>query len=309
MSSKVKRVLDLYSDFINNKLVTKKDKAFKHNVDERTIQRDIDDIREYIEEESYGNSVIKYSKKENGYTISGLDNEKLPEKDILAICKILIDSRAFPKKKIESMINSLMYYVEDKEVISNLISNEIFNYVELRHKKDVTDMLWELGKAINKNNYIEIEYVKQGKEKRVKRILKPLAIIFSEYYFYLLAFIDDEEIKKNFDVINDSFPTIYRVDRIENIKILEDKFRIPYKNRFEEGEFRKRVQFMYGGKIEKITFKYTGKNIDSILDRLPTAEVVSSDGKEYIIKAEVFGKGIDMWIRSQGEYITVLERN
>jgi hypothetical protein len=28
--------------------------------------------------------------------------------------------------------------------------------------------------------------------------------MFSEYYFYLTAFIDDEEIRKDFDVLNDS---------------------------------------------------------------------------------------------------------
>ena len=28
---------------------------------------------------------------------------------------------------------------------------------------------------------------------------------------------------------------------------------------------------------------------------------------EYIISAEVFGNGIDMWLRSQGNYVEVLE--
>ena len=43
--------------------------------------------------------------------------------------------------------------------------------------------------------------------------------MFSEYYFYLTAFIDDEEVRKNFDVINDSFPTIYRIDQLSVILI------------------------------------------------------------------------------------------
>ena len=38
--------------------------------------------------------------------------------------------------------------------------------------------------------------------------------MFSEYYFYLIACIEDEEVRKNFDVMNDSLPTIYRIDRI-----------------------------------------------------------------------------------------------
>ena len=76
-----------------------------------------------------------------------------------------------------------------------------------------------------------------------------------------------------------------------------------YAKRFQEGEFRKRVQFMYGGKLQKIRFKYTGPSIESVLDRLPTAEILSQDDSGWLVSAEVFGKGIEMWIKSQGEYI------
>ena len=102
---------------------------------------------------------------------------------------------------------------------------------------------------------------------------------------------------------DDLFPTIYRIDRIRSFNVLDEHFRVPYSERFEEGEFRKRVQFMYGGKLERITFKYTGPSVEAVLDRLPTAEIVNQDDDGWIITAEVFGKGIDMWLRSQGEYI------
>ena len=140
----------------------------------------------------------------------------------------------------------------------------------------------------------------------VQRKLRPVGIMFSEYYFYLTAFIDDKEVRKDFDVINDSFPTIYRLDRISSIKVLDEHFHIPYASRFEEGEFRKRIQFMYGGKLERVRFKYKGPDVDSILDRLPTAVIESEDDSVFTIRAEVFGKGIDMWLRSQGNNIIVL---
>ena len=129
--------------------------------------------------------------------------------------------------------------------------------------------------------------------------------MFSEYYFYLAAFIDDEKVRENFNVINDSFPTIYRIDRIQRLKVLEERFSIPYKDRFEEGEFRKRIQFMFGGKLRKVKFEYTGYSVEAVLDRLPTAKIVSEKDGKYIIEAEVFGDGIDMWLRSQGDRIKV----
>lgn len=56
-----------------------------------------------------------------------------------------------------------------------------------------------------------------------------------------------------------------------------------------------------------IRFKYTGPSIEAVLDRLPTAEILFQDEEGWAIEAEVFGKGIEMWLRSQGNYITQQE--
>ena len=133
-----------------------------------------------------------------------------------------------------------------------------------------------------------------------------MAIMFSEYYFYLTAFIEDEDVKADFDVIDDAFPTIYRIDRIAGYKVLDKQFKIPYGNRFKEGEFRKRIQFMYGGKLQKVKFRYKGSSVEAVLDRLPTAKILEEKDGVYTISAEVFGKGIDMWLRSQGDMVEVI---
>lgn len=63
---------------------------------------------------------------------------------------------------------------------------------------------------------------------------------------------------------------------------------------------------MYGGKLQKIKFKYYGNDVDAILDKLPTAKILAENNGVYTIAAEVFGKGIDMWLRSQGDMVEVL---
>lgn len=128
----------------------------------------------------------------------------------------------------------------------------------------MTKDLWEIGEAIHNHQYIEIQYQgMQGSTVKTRK-LKPLAIMFSEYYFYLVAFIDSEKIREHFSVLNDAFSTIYRIDRIQGLKILDKKFYVPYKDRFEEGEFRKHIQFMYGGKLRRVRFKYTGYSIEAV---------------------------------------------
>ena len=64
---------------------------------------------------------------------------------------------------------------------------------------------------------------------------------------------------------------------------------------------------MFGGKLRKVRFYYTGSNPESVLDRLPTAEIIEKNEKGFLISAEVFGSGIDMWLRSQGDLVELVE--
>ena len=131
--------------------------------------------------------------------------------------------------------------------------------------------------------------------------------MFSEFYYYLTAFIENIDKEKEFHNPDDMFPTIYRIDRLKEMKVLEETFYVPYGDRFEEGEFRKRIQFMYGGRLKRIRFKYRGNSLESILDRLPTAKVIKEEKEGVLIQAEVFGEGVDRWIKSQGDAIYDLE--
>lgn len=311
-SDKIERVLGIYTRLMNGYLVNKAEESANYGVNERSIQRDIDDIRNYLEAdgERVGciNSVI-YDRIGKGYRLEQIYKMKFSNSEVLALCKILLDSRAFTKKEMTGMLDKLISCCVPKanqQLVNDLISNEAFHYVEPKHKTKFIDTMWDIGQAIRGCNYIEVDYTRMKDKAVVKRKLKPVAIMFSEYYFYLTAFIDDENVRKDFEVINDSFPTIYRIDRIKKLRVLDEKFNIPYSSRFEEGEFRKRIQFMYGGKLQKIKFLYSGTDIDAVLDRLPTAQILAEEDGIYTVSAEVFGKGIDMWLKSQGTAINIL---
>ena len=97
------------------------------------------------------------------------------------------------------------------------------------------------------------------------------------------------------------------MDRIKKYKEIGEKFRISYANRFEEGEYRKRIQFMQGGKLHKCQFRYTGRNKEAVFDRLPTAVLLSEDENGCIFEVETYGRGIMMWLLSQGSNVEVLE--
>ena len=307
---KVSRVLALYSQLLAGRTVQKAETAQYYGVNERSIQRDIEDIRSFFQDDAAvrdgGICDVVYDTREKGYRLEGGQVAKLSNSEVLALCKILLDSRAFVKSEMVEMINKVIACCvpeSNQALITKLVNNETFHYVEPRHRTSFLDTMWQLGKAIQQHRYVHITYGRLKDRKVVERRLKPLTLLFSEYYFYLIAFIDDSNIQKIYESARDITPTIYRLDRIKTLSVESESFRIPYNQRFQEGEFRKRVQFMYGGHLNRVNFTYIGGDIDAILDRLPTAKILSEENGRYQIEAEVYGKGVEMWLRSQGKYV------
>lgn len=306
------RVLAIYTKLMNGQVVNKSELAQMYGVNPKSIQRDIEDIRNFLDnqimEEGFHNLII-YDHRQKGYRLEQSNHLKLSNDEILAVSKILLDSRAFTKKEMMDILDKLVESCvpkKNQKLVNDLIANERFHYIEPHHHKVFMDKMMILGQAIKECKVIKIKYTRMRDKAIVERRLEPLAIMFSEYYFYLVGYIQGIDKEKAFENVNDPFPTIYRIDRIENLQVLDEHFKIPYANRFEEGEFRKRVQFMYGGQLQRVKFEYTGESIEAVLDRLPTAKVLSEENGKYIVQAEVFGKGIDMWLRSQGNNIKMI---
>lgn len=301
-SAKSERLLKIYSRLVSGEVLLKKELARQFHVTERSIQRDIESLRCFFVEEGLSQNVV-YDQSARGYRLEQSAPSLLNNSEILAVCKILLESRSMRSDEMLPILEKLISCCvpeQSKQAVSELLANEKYHYIEPHHGQHILPGLWELGQAIQEHRVLEIEYERMKEPKLVRRRLQPVGIMFSEYYFYLTAFLED---KTTFDHPDDLFPTIYRIDRIRSFRVLNEHFRIPYKDRFQEGEFRKRVQFMYGGKLERISFKYTGPSIEAVLDRLPTAEIIAQDEDGWTIRAEVFGNGIGMWLRSQGDWV------
>lgn len=305
------RVLYLYTKLMHGEHIHKSDEAKRFEVSPRSIQRDIDDLRTFFENqaaEGLTNQELVYDKSEDCYLLRAREDLTLSNSEILAVCKILLESRALRRDEMEPIIQKLVNACipqKNRAIVQSLLANEMFHYVEPHHQKQFVSNLWDIGTAVQEHRVMQITYEKQDGTV-VDRTIQPVGIMFSEYYFYLTAFIENIDKQMEFTNPDDLFPTIYRIDRIREYQVLDRTFVVPYKDRFEEGEFRKRIQFMYGGRLRHIRFLYTGKNVEAVLDRLPTAKILQHDDEGYLLTAEVFGDGIDMWIRSQGEQIQIL---
>ena len=304
-AAKAERLMAIYLRLDAGEVLEKKSLAQEFGVNERSIQRDMDALRCFFEEHGISKELV-YERSRGGYLLKDTSKEFLTKSEILAVCKILMDSRCLCREEMLPIVDKLMSCcvpAESKNAVRELMANEEFHYIEPHHHRRLLDGLWEIGQAVKNQQVMEIVYERSKDHKQVRRQIEPVGIMFSEYYFYLTAFLRNVDKEKSFENKDDIFPTIYRLDRIQSFQVTDEHFYVPYKDRFEEGEFRKRVQFMYGGKLEKIRFRYVGPSVDAVLDRLPTAQILSQDDQGWEIEAEVFGKGIEMWLRSQGDYV------
>ena len=299
---KTNRILDMYVRLCEGKVINKKEEAKRYDVDKRSIQRDIDSIRAFIScnEELKKSREIVYDRSKDGFVMVG-DKESLMSNDeVLAISKILLESRAFTKEEMTSILDKLIRrcvpYKHRKEIV-DLISTEKHQYIEKSSKSNINDKLWKLGEEIEQYQVIEITYAKQiSINDIIKKTIWPVALLFSDSYFYLNAFVvekkEDGSYKQKFD-----YPTIFRVDKIMKYQEVGQKFKLDDHNKF---------QFMFMGNLIKIQFRYTGKNVEDLLERLPTACILAGEKGEYIVEAEVSEDGIFTWLLSQGNSVEIL---
>lgn len=320
--NQVKRVLDIYTRLCEGRILNKNEEAERFHVNGRTIQRDIEGINAFLADQRISGAAgireVRYDLAKKGHVMKGLEDTVMSNSEILAVSKILLESRAFPKEEIDRILDKMVSGCAPRksmELVSDLIANEKFHYDEIYSESYIQDKLWEIGLDIQEQNLLEIVYQKQDPSQApVERTIQPLAILFSEYYFYLLADIVEKNEKGDYVTkykeSDDSYhPAVFRMDRIIEYHEIGEKFKISYNKRFEEGDRRKRIQFMYMGPLIRLKFRYTGKSIDSILDRLPTATKVSEPTETepgWILTAEVYGKGVLMWLMSQGNMVEIL---
>lgn len=304
---KGERLLDMFSLLNEGQVLNKAELARQYKVSPRSIQRDIESLRNYFAEHHLKQEVV-YDKALGGFYLRNR-SQMLSNSEVLAVCKILLESRSLIEEEMKPMLDRLVESCvpeHNKTLVKELIGNEERHYIAPHHGKPILDKLWEIGRAVKENSVMEIQYERLKEPKLQIRTIEPVGIMFSEYYFYLTAFLRNVDRESEFEEPDDLFPTIYRIDRITAFRVLDEHFEVPYRNRFEEGEFRKRVQFMFGGKLQRIRFRYTGPSIEAVLDRLPSAKATELPDGGWNVEAEVFGKGVEMWLRSQGDYVNLI---
>lgn len=321
--SKDERLLDIYTRFLSGEIVDAKEIAEKYVVDVKTIRRTFDSIDNYLGdklvskgENLYIENITKARNEFAQYRLVNAEGRFLTRGEIIAVCKILLDSRGLAEEEMDRVINKLIKQAvmpKDHDFIKSILANEWFNYTEASHSLPLLENIVDISKAIQSRRIIKVQYKRSDGNFR-ERILEPLGIIFNEYYFYLAANIQNIDKEKHFIIKGDTNPTVYRLDRMENVEILDERFVVKEEKRFKDGEYRKRLQFMFGGENHKISLLVKEFSYETVEDHLPDF-IIEENNKykegedkdyDYIFSGELFGEGIIFFLLSQGDGVKLI---
>lgn len=300
MGQKKDRILEILFRLVIGSEVSVSELADEYDVSTKSISRDISEIKNFIAEhrELLSQAELRYISTSKKYYLE-LPYFLSPE-EMFALVKVLIGCRGFSKTQTLEIINKLKRFTSKQEqtTINHLISNEVYHFHEVKHDcESVTDNLWKLTSCIEKHKEITIRYYKMNRD-YVERKVRPLAITFTDYYFYLIGLQACGE--SGWEM------RYYRVDRI--VHIVEHRITFERKAAcgFDEGDLMNKIQFMFPGKTRHIRFEFSGPSVQAILDKIPTARVVAIKDGTYTIEADVFGSGINMYLLSQGSWVRAL---
>lgn len=299
-TTKQDRILEIFFRGLRGEDISVKSLSDEYGVSTKSISRDISDLKAFLEDhrELVGNTDFEYSHQDKCYRL--YMDEFLSNKELFALVKVLIGARAFSKMELLALVDKLKRFTtpEDRPVLSELIRKELYYYSEVKHDcESVQATLWQLMNCITDKREISVDYYRMDR-KWVTHRLRPVSVMFTDFYFYLIAFKTDDSAEK---------PYYFRVDRIKQITEHRKKFGKDDAPEFDEGLLRKRSLFMWPGELRTIRFEFSGPSVQAVLDKLPTAKIIERmSNNKFLIEAEVYGDGIKMWLLSQGAWVKIV---
>jgi len=287
------RQLYIFQSLLTGHVAVKAELTSRFDVTPRVIQRDFSQLREFLAAENLDYR-LTYSRRLNGYQLQGTQTT-ITKQSILLLIKVLLASRSLPTVEMNRTITSLLSLSipDDQREIQPIIKNELFHYHPLQHQQPLLDRLWQFSQFITQKQPVTIIYQKQHRE-IVTRTILPEAVIFSEYYFYVVAY--NAKYRSNL---------FYRLDRIRHFQTSNQVITRNRAERFEDGELRQLIHYMTPGQKVTLRFKFWGI-VEAALDRFPTAKIISHHSDYVIIETIAFDLGAKMWLLSQGNNVEVI---
>ena len=295
-------ILKKYSDEEN--ILTISDIISKLEIKGITAERRsiIRDIKVLIQ---YGYDISLYEENNVGYYMRSREFE---EEELNILIDSVIAFKSLSPKKTNDLVSKLSKLSNNK--FGEKVRDKL--YIDSKGKSDNERIYYSINRinqAMDKDKKIDFKYltydIKKGKKFRKggeKYIVSPYALVWCEDNYYLIGV---HEKYSNF--------SHYRVDRINQVNILDDKRKLADNmediDDFNVTEYIDSTFNVFTGVKEMVKLKFTNDLLNPIIDKFGLdAHIKPEDEGHSILVAEaIVSEGFISWVIQFGGKIDLLE--
>lgn len=296
-TDKITRILSLFYNLLTNQTVSKDTFCMEHKINERSFDRDIENIRIYLSEmRPY--CELKYDRVKNTYYLTHTFENPLKGELTLFIANLLLSIKNISEDEMYKMLNILYNSTafQERHILERYIKERIAFRRKIK-RRPVLKVSWEIEKVIQNKNIIEIEYA-IDENLTEKQKIKPMQTIATRDAVYLLAYQTD----KNYNC-----PELFRLDRIKSFKIIEDNL-----NEQDQIELERRLKthvFYNADELDNLTvvIKVDCDLKMAVSDYFEQCKFIKAEGKYDFFKINTSKQVFIQWLISQEAYVKVIE--
>ena len=198
----------LYDSLLNGNGIDKKTFSMEHGIDERSFDRDIEDIRMFLSD-SFSCDELMFDRESNTYQLTGSRPKYIDRMEAAVISKILLESGLFRKDEMQGLLSTVISSVtpRDAKAVLGFLSDDIENYksdTNVAILKIVEDLFVVLDSGY------DIRITINDKTEITAHNISPLEIVCKNKEFKLIA-------AENYDLSKIIEISINSITRFENL--------------------------------------------------------------------------------------------
>lgn len=185
-TDKITRILSLYQRLMNGEHIDKESFSLEHNINGRTFDRDIQDIRMFLSD-SFSQSELIFDSETGLYRLTGERPEYMDRVEVTIIAKVLLSSKTLREDEMKGLFHSLLSVVSnsDQKIIKQYLRQNADEYVSDIHFA-LIKLLGDLYGTIQAGWDIEL-FLRDDIRGQVKRMVSPLEISIFDSRFCLIV--------------------------------------------------------------------------------------------------------------------------
>ncbi|ALB29514.1 WYL domain-containing protein [Companilactobacillus heilongjiangensis] len=304
------RIANTFARMLRGEKIYTQKNMVQYNCGKRSVERDMAIIHQIIKPSDYFD--FHHDTKDNIYYLT--QNDFFNFEETLTIMKVLIGSRAFGKKELNEISNSLSALISDnhkKEINDMMTALKTGGYLPVNQDNDLVKRVKKFHNIIRKKKAISFTYRDSNPagHSNKTRVGLPLSLYFSGNYFYVIMYrLNSDKIKD----IDDGITYVYRLDRFLDVTVKRKTFEVPRGKYEDEESIRNKSYRLNSGSAISYEFNYRGY-YPAALDQLPNSKIKRTEsGKIFknpdgsvVVYGNMFFNGAKMWVLGQGNLVTV----